>query len=82
MGVQVMALPHAEGSCEVGCNLQASQDRDSPALDDVLAFVSGRLPAGARVARSYVIGLTPGEALASAERALGADASDLRARPG
>lgn len=66
MGVQVMALPHAEGCVEIGCNLQASEQRDSPARDAVLDFVTDRLPAEARVRHSYVIGLTPQEALAKA----------------
>ena len=38
-GVQVMALPHAADDFEVGCNLQASDDRDSPPVEDVLACV-------------------------------------------
>lgn len=63
MGVQVMALPHeASGTIEIGCNLQATQERASPARDAVLAFVQGRLPAEAMVRKSYVIGLTPGDA--------------------
>lgn len=70
MGVQVMALPHEEGCIEIGCNLQASSDRDSPPRQEVLDLVSRRLPAAARVRRTYVIGLTPHEALTKAEAML------------
>lgn len=65
-GVQVMALPHAGGSHEVGCNLQASDTVDSPDRQDVLDVVAKALPAAATIQRSYVIGLTPAEALAKA----------------
>lgn len=67
MGVQVMALPHAEGTAEIGCNLQATDTRDSPCCDEVLEFVTSRLPAGHTVPRAYVIGLTPGAARKTAE---------------
>ena len=70
MGVQVMALPHAEGTAEIGCNLQASETRDSPCREHVLDFVASRLPAGHTVPRAYVIGLTPGEARRMAEEIL------------
>ena len=62
-GVQVMALPHAEGLVEVGCNLQAGGDRDSPAVGDVLACIEESLPPSCRVRKAYVIGLAPGDAL-------------------
>jgi glutamate formiminotransferase len=70
-GVQVMALPHAGGSHEVGCNLQASDTIDSPDQQEVLAVVAKALPSAATIQRSYVIGLTPAEAMA---KALDADA--------
>ena len=69
-GVQVMALPHAEGTCEIGCNLQATQEHDCPARDAVLSFVIEALPAGARVRHSSVIGLSPDEAKAMGEQML------------
>ena len=72
-GVQVMALPHAGDTVEIGCNLQARDGVDSPARDAVLELVAAHVqPAGGRVERSYVIGLTPGEARARGEEALGA----------
>jgi len=70
MGVQVMALPHAEGTAEIGCNLQANETHDSPNRKDVLDFVASRLPAGHTVPRAYVVGLTPGEARRMAEEIL------------
>mmetsp|Transcript_2334 Transcript_2334/g.7205 ORF Transcript_2334/g.7205 Transcript_2334/m.7205 type:complete len:334 (-) Transcript_2334:16-1017(-) len=69
-GVQVMALPHAADDFEVGCNLQASDDRDSPLVEDVLACVEGSLPAGATIKEGYVIGLAPADALRRGEEAL------------
>ena len=69
-GVQVMALPHAGETHEIGCNLQASEEADSPDHDAVLAAVAGCLPEGASVERSYVIGLTPAQAVEIAEEAL------------
>lgn len=66
-GVQVMALPHAGGTHEVGCNLQASATADSPDRQAVLDVVAAALPDAALVERSYVIGLTPAEAKAKAE---------------
>jgi hypothetical protein len=65
-GVHVMALPHAEGSHEIGCNLQAGQGRDSPATSAVLQAVKEGLPQHARIIRSYVVGLTPDDALSRA----------------
>jgi hypothetical protein len=62
-GVQVMALPHAEGSHEIGCNLQAAEGKDSPATSAVLQAVEDSLPAHAQVIRSYVVGLAPADAL-------------------
>ena len=62
-GVQVMALPHEEGTHEIGCNLQAARGRDSPPTRLVLEAVRASLPRGAQVAKEYVVGLTPGEAL-------------------
>ena len=76
MGVQVMALPHESGTCEIGCNLQASQTRPSQPRDAVLSLVESTLPTTARVRRSYVVGLTPGEAAAEAERMLQVAASE------
>jgi len=76
MGVQVMALPHESGTCEIGCNLQASQTRPSQPRDAVLSLVESTLPTTARVRRSYVVGLTPAEAAAEAERMLQVAASD------
>ena len=70
LGVQVMALPHAGDTHEIGCNLQASAERDSPALAAVLETIGRSLPAGASVLRSYVIGLTPAQALERALEAL------------
>jgi len=77
MGVQVMALPHAEGCIEIGCNLQATQDRDSPCCDAVLSFVTDRLPNQSRVRHSYVIGLTPNEALTMAQGLQGVPAGPV-----
>lgn len=71
-GVQVMALPHAGGTHEVGCNLQASATTDSPDRQAVLDVVAAALPDAALVQRSYVIGLTPAEANAKAEGILAA----------
>lgn len=65
-GVQVMALPHAEGIYEIGCNLQAANGKDSPATSAVLQAVKDGLPSHARVSRSYVVGLTPADALSRA----------------
>jgi glutamate formiminotransferase len=70
MGVQVMALPHAEGTVEIGCNLQARDDADSPDREGILNCIVGALPAESSIVRSYVIGLTPGEANEKAERIL------------
>ena len=61
-----MALPHETGTVEIGCNLQASTERDSPALDTVLQVVKANLPTEAHIRKSYVIGLTPGDARAGA----------------
>ena len=73
LGVQVMALPHtSSGSCEIGCNLQASHDRDSPAHDAVLSVVASGLPAAASIRHHYVIGLTPAQALEKAQQSLAA----------
>lgn len=63
-GVQLMALPHEGGSCELGCNLQASASAPAPRRAAILESIARALPAGARVLRSYVVGLTPGEARA------------------
>ena len=72
-GVQVMALPHAGETVEIGCNLQASEERHSPNLNDVLAAVSEVLPAGATIVNSYVVGLTPGQASEVATQQLSSD---------
>ena len=70
-GVQVMALPHAGDTIEIGCNLQAREGVDSPARDAVLDLITAQVqPAGGVVRHSYVIGLTPGDALSRAEAAL------------
>ena len=69
-GVQVMALPHEVGTVEIGCNLQASVERDSPPPSSVQDFVAAQLPAQARFRNSYVVGLTPSEALQAAQREL------------
>ena len=69
-GVQVMALPHEGSTHEIGCNLQASEQSDSPSRDEVLAYVQEHLPAAATIPRAYVIGLTPDEARARAEELL------------
>ena len=71
-GVQVMALPHADELHEIGCNLQATEVRDSPDRDEILALIQASLPGEASIARSYVIGLTPGDALAKGEALLDA----------
>jgi len=63
MGVQVMALPHEGESIEIGCNLQATAERDSPSPAAVLDLVRERLPDEAVISRSYVVGLTPADAL-------------------
>jgi glutamate formiminotransferase len=70
LGVQVMALPHEGDTCEIGCNLQASEERDSPAHGDVMSIIRSNLPSEATILRSYVIGLTPAQAKAEAERLL------------
>jgi hypothetical protein len=63
-----MALPHdSSGTCEIGCNLQAQSQRSSPSQEAVLSIVSGSLPSRASIRHSYVIGLTPAQALGSAE---------------
>ena len=61
--VQVMALPHEGETHEIGCNLQASEDLDSPSREDVLACLREHLPTDAAIRHSYVIGLAPDEAL-------------------
>lgn len=68
LGVQCMALPYDEISHEIGCNLQATLQADRPSRSAVLDAVSGALPEGASVLRSYVVGFTPEEALQEAER--------------
>ena len=80
-GVQVMALPHAEGLVEVGCNLQAGGDRDSPAVGDVRACIEASLPPSCSVRKAYVIGLAPGDALARAVDALSRDVSERSTFP-
>ena len=56
--------------------MQARDDVDSPSRDALLEFVTAHVqPAGGRVQRAYVIGLTPDEARARAEEALGLEAS-------
>ena len=70
MGVQVMALPHAGGSHEIGCNLQAAEHVDSPNREAVLAFLRGKLPPSCDIPRAYVVGLTPDEARSKAEELL------------
>lgn len=71
MGVQVMTLPHeSSGTIEIGCNLQATQEVDSPPIDHVQNFVGQRLPTKSRIHKSYVIGLTPEEAKIAAEQLL------------
>ena len=70
MGVQVMALPHAGGSHEIGCNLQAAEHEDSPNREAVLAFLRGKLPPSCDIPRAYVVGLTPDEARSRAEELL------------
>ena len=69
LGVQVMALPHSEGTIEIGCNLQATHDTDSPSTKCILDFIRPLLP-GAQVLRSYVVGCTPSEALRRSEISL------------
>jgi len=66
-GVQVMALPYSEGTFEIGCNLQATENTESPSTSSVLLIVQSRLPPNARVVKSYVVGLTPAEALRRAQ---------------
>ena len=80
-GVQVMALPHAEGLVEVGCNLQAGGARDSPAVGDVLACIEASLPPACSVRKAYVIGLAPNDALARAVDALSRDVSERSTFP-
>ena len=80
-GVQVMALPHAEGLVEVGCNLQAGGARDSPAVGDVRACIEASLPPSCSVRKAYVIGLAPGHALARAVDALSRDVSERSTFP-
>ena len=63
MGLQLMALPHADDSIEIGCNLQATAAHGSPGICKVLSSMQQLLPSGASIARSYVIGLTPSECL-------------------
>ena len=73
MGVQVMALPHESSSTvEIGCNLQATDSSNSPPREQVLALIESRLPGGSVVHHSYVIGLTPGQALEKGAAALAA----------
>jgi len=67
LGVQVMALPHADGMHEVGCNLQARDTVDSPPTEAVLRVVRDALPESGRIVRSYVVGLTPDEARRKAQ---------------
>lgn len=62
LGVQVMALPHAEGRVEIGCNLQATRELPSQSREAVLALVEAQLPQAARVSHAYVVGLTPEDA--------------------
>ena len=78
-GVQVMALPHADDLVEIGCNLQAGDERDSPSREAVLALIAGELPSEASIARSYVIGLTPAEAHAKGEDMLSQQQQQLPA---
>ena len=62
--MQVMALPYGDdGVVEVGCNLQATAEKPSQPTDAVLACVRARLPTGASIAHSYVVGMRPAEAL-------------------
>lgn len=61
-----MALPHEGGAIEIGCNLQASTERDSPSLDNVLEVLAENLPKEAAIRSSYVVGLSPSAAHAKA----------------
>ena len=66
-----MALPHdSSGTCEIGCNLQAQPRRSSPSQETVLSIVAGSLPNHSSIRHSYVIGLTPAQALSGAEAQL------------
>lgn len=80
-GVQVMALPHADGLVEVGCNLQAGGARDSPPVADVLACIVDALPPSCAVRRAYVVGLAPGDALARAVDMLGREPAERSSFP-
>ena len=80
-GVQVMALPHAEGLVEVGCNLQAGGARDSPAVGDVQACIEASLPPSCSVRKAYVIGLAPADALARAVDALAREPAERSTFP-
>ena len=80
-GVQVMALPHADGLVEVGCNLQAGGDRDSPAVGEVLACIEASLPPACNVRKAYVIGLAPADALARAVDALAREPAERSTFP-
>ena len=80
-GVQVMALPHADGLVEVGCNLQAGGDRNSPAVGDVLACIESGLPSACNVRKAYVIGLAPNDALARAVDALAREPAERSTFP-
>ena len=62
MGVQVMALPYAEGVVEIGCNLQATAAAPTPRRADVDGCVRAQLPTAASL-RGYVVGFAPEEAL-------------------
>ena len=68
LGVHVLALPHDGGQIEIGCNIQATETSDCVSTDLVLRSVQQLLPAEAILTRSYVVGLTPSEALRAAER--------------
>jgi glutamate formiminotransferase len=67
MRVQVMALPHAGDTIEIGCNLQATQTEPCQSTESVLKFVTDLLPEGSSVLRAYVVGLTPEDALQRAK---------------
>ena len=66
-GVQVMALPHSTDIVEIGCNLQATQTSASPPTSSILNCIAQHLPASAEIRHSYVVGLTPHDALSIAE---------------
>jgi glutamate formiminotransferase len=68
LGIHVLALPHDGAQVEIGCNIQATETNDCISTELVLRTVQQLLPPEAILTRSYIVGLTPSQALSAAEQ--------------